>query len=296
MKILKILIADDDFWVREGLKSTINWNELGFELVGEAEDGDKAYELYTKHSPDIVITDIRMKHTNGLDLIERIHEENSETEFVIMSGYSQFDYAKRAYENGSAAYLLKPINNNELIEILLDIKNKATEKSQLDKRLNILDNELPSLKTSFYNNLIYNDTIADIEEKAAVYNIDLFTPYVLISTELSKMAISDLEVSNKMHTNILEAFDEFSRNYPEVSDYWIFSKFNASDRFSSSVFSKSIASATFATKSIGNTIFLILLYLLLAAFSSTVTPSAVKLLSDVRILSIPSLIRPARKL
>jgi len=224
--MLKVLIADDDFWVLEGLKSTIDWNGLGFQLMGCAEDADKAYDLYQQHTPDIVITDIRMKHTNGLDLIERIHLENPDTEFVILSGYSQFDYAKRAYENGSAAYLLKPIDNNELISVLLDIAEKHSKKHHLDQRLTLLDSELPGIKASFYNHLIYNETISDIEQKAEVYNIDLFTPYVVISTELSKMAITDLELSNNIHDDILESFELFSKSYPQLSDYWVFSKLN----------------------------------------------------------------------
>lgn len=224
--MIKVLIADDDFWTREGLKSTIDWKTLGFTIVAEAEDATSAYKLYKQTNPDVIITDIRMKQTNGLDLVSKIHYENKNTEFIVLSGYSQFDYAKRAFENGSSAYLLKPINNDEFVKALLEVKEKINKKCELKSQLNLISDELLQLKIVFYNDII-NKGFKDSEmtAKASKFGIDMFAPYVLINTEISRMAVSDFETANKLHEHIIESFRHFSSK-TQLIDYWTYSQTN----------------------------------------------------------------------
>lgn len=225
--MIKVLIADDDFWAREGLKNTIEWEKHGFILCGEAEDADKAYEVYKDTNPHIIITDIRMKHTNGLDLVSKIHDENQDAEFIIMSGYSQFDYAKRAYENGSSAYLLKPVSNDELVKILLELKEKIDNKNEFARKLNLLEDELPKLKTAFYNEIINKEIDEEeILRKAEAHNIEPYESYCLINAEVSRIAISDFESATKTHDEILDSFEYLKNTIPEPVDYWEYSQFN----------------------------------------------------------------------
>ncbi|MEG1442496.1 MAG: response regulator, partial [Oscillospiraceae bacterium] len=118
--MLKILIVDDEYLVRMGLCETINWHKYGFEIVAEASDGEDGYLKYLEFSPDVIITDIRMGDTSGLDLVEKVHAHNKDAEMVILSGYGQFDYAKKAYENGACAFLSKPLDNDELVGVMLN--------------------------------------------------------------------------------------------------------------------------------------------------------------------------------
>lgn len=225
--MITVLIADDDFWTREGLKSTINWNEIGFDIIAEAADANTAYNLFKENKPQLVITDIRMEQTNGLDLVSKIHAEYPDTEFIILSGYSQFDYAKRAFENGSSAYLLKPVDNTELKNVLMSIKEKIENRQNQNLRLNVIDDELPKLKTIFYNEIINNE-VSDgtLLENSKIYGINPYISYILIDAGLSHVAISDMESSSGIIADIMECLSEFNKQTESLSDYWAFSKFN----------------------------------------------------------------------
>ena len=100
--MLKIFLAEDEVVVRETIKRMIPWEELGFELVGEAADGEMALPLLIRQQPDLLITDIKMPILNGLELIERASRIDSRITFILLSGYSEFEYAKQAMTTGSA--------------------------------------------------------------------------------------------------------------------------------------------------------------------------------------------------
>lgn len=114
----KIIIVDDDNFIRKGLKELINWDELGINVIEEAEGGHEALEKIIKLNPDIVLTDIRMTHGNGLELIEAIRKEGLNTRIIALSGYDEFDYVHKAMKYNIEDYLLKPVNEVELMSIL----------------------------------------------------------------------------------------------------------------------------------------------------------------------------------
>jgi two-component system, response regulator YesN len=97
----KLLIVDDEKIVIEGLKSAVNWQEHQIGIVGSASDGEEALKEIMNKKPDIVLVDIRMPKLNGLDLIKETKALNLDTVFIIISGYSKFDYAKRATTRGN---------------------------------------------------------------------------------------------------------------------------------------------------------------------------------------------------
>ena len=111
----KLLIVDDEKIVIEGLKSAANWQDHQIEIVGSALDGEEALKEIMNKKPDIVLVDIRMPKLNGLDLIKETKVLNLDTVFIIISGYSNFDYAKRAIQLGAIDYLVKPIEVEEII-------------------------------------------------------------------------------------------------------------------------------------------------------------------------------------
>ena len=129
--MLKIFLAEDEVIVRETIKRMIPWEELGFELVGEAADGEMALPLLIRQKSDLLITDIKMPFMDGLTLAKLAKKELPELKIVILSGYDDFNYAKQAISIGVEEYLLKPITKNALIERLSEIRSRYEhEKTQ----------------------------------------------------------------------------------------------------------------------------------------------------------------------
>lgn len=129
--MLKIFLAEDEVIVRETIKRMIPWEDLRFELVGEAADGEMALPLLLRQKPDLLITDIKMPFMDGLTLAKVAKKEIPGLKVVILSGYDDFNYAKQAINIGVEDYLLKPITKNALIERLTEIRSRYEhEKTQ----------------------------------------------------------------------------------------------------------------------------------------------------------------------
>ena len=120
----KVFLVEDETIVREGLRDNIPWNECGFEFVGEAGDGESALPLIQKTRPDVLITDIKMPFMDGLTLCHIVGQELPSTKRIIMSGYDDFEYARRAIREGVEQYLLKPITRKSMREALEEVRGK----------------------------------------------------------------------------------------------------------------------------------------------------------------------------
>ncbi len=133
--MLKLLIADDEMRVCKLIRYLVDWNSLGIEIIGEAYDGNSAFQIIMEKSPDIVIVDIRMPEQNGLNLIRNVKKEKPETYFIVVSGYSRFEYAQHAIKYGVEDYLLKPLKKKELTEAVEKIieKYELTRKAEAEK-------------------------------------------------------------------------------------------------------------------------------------------------------------------
>jgi two-component system response regulator YesN len=108
------VILDDEPWSREVVKSLANWDRLGLEVVGEADDGDAGLALIRSADPQIVITDMRMPGIEGAELLSAISEGFPDVRIVVMSGYDDFPYLRGALLSRAEDYLLKPIDPEEL--------------------------------------------------------------------------------------------------------------------------------------------------------------------------------------
>lgn len=127
---MKIIVADDEIWVRTALINSIPFEQLGMNLVCEASNGIEALELCRKHSPDILITDIMMPGLTGLELIQQLKNEMPELKIVIISGYSDFEYAKTAIRFGVVDYILKPVDEKEIFQVLMNIKDSILNRKK----------------------------------------------------------------------------------------------------------------------------------------------------------------------
>ncbi|WP_062046551.1 response regulator transcription factor [Bacillus sp. JCM 19034] len=126
--INKVVLVDDEQFVRAGLRNLINWEKCGFQVCAEADNGEGALHLIEEYQPDVVITDIRMPVLDGLELIRRVVEEKRlRTKFIILSGYSDFNYAQKAVRYGVFDFILKPIEQEELEETLKQLATALKE-------------------------------------------------------------------------------------------------------------------------------------------------------------------------
>lgn len=132
--MLKVIFVDDEPLIREGLKGVIDWNQFGYEVIGTAENGRTGLDMIRFHRPDLALVDIKMPGLNGIDMAEQAKKEGLQTKFVILSGYSQFAYAQKAIQLGMESYLLKPIDEEELIPLIESIALKCNEERKWKQR------------------------------------------------------------------------------------------------------------------------------------------------------------------
>ncbi len=131
--MLRLMIVDDEQIIRETLSEIIDYKSIGYQLIGTARNGMEAYDIICDEYPDVVITDIRMPILSGLELIERSMKSDSKITFILLSGYSEFEYAKQAMQYGVRHYLLKPTDKQELINTLKTIYQEHYQQKKLEQ-------------------------------------------------------------------------------------------------------------------------------------------------------------------
>ena len=158
MDLYKIMLVDDEDDVREGVSHKINWEQIGYEIVGFAENGQEALELAEKLRPDVLMTDIKMPFMDGLTLCQRMKQMMPETKLIILSGFDEFEYAQKAMQFEVIEYILKPINSKELTDILIKIKKQMDEeysdKCNIEKLYQHYQDSLPIIREKFLVGLI----------------------------------------------------------------------------------------------------------------------------------------------
>ena len=176
--MLKIFLAEDEVVIRETIKKMIPWEELGFELVGEAADGEMALPLLLRQKPDLLITDIKMPFMDGLTLARLAKKELPNLKIVILSGYDDFNYAKQAISIGVEDYLLKPITKKALIERLSEIRSRyedeKTQKEYYEKFLREMQAYEKNSSRDFFEALVRGsmDTM-EVYKKAEKIGLDI---------------------------------------------------------------------------------------------------------------------------
>lgn len=169
-----IMIVDDEYLVREGLKNTIDWESSGFKVIGEASNGIEGYDKYMQLKPDIIITDVRMKRQDGIEMVKRLRQmEGFSAKVVMLSAYDEFSYAKGAIENGVSAYMLKPVNEDELISTLNGLRQKIEVERKANNIIRHMYDQMPELKNEFLRKLLSGDILSEeyINERFECYEI-----------------------------------------------------------------------------------------------------------------------------
>ena len=145
--MLKVLIVEDEVIIRKGLVHTIDWLSMDCTVVGDACDGLEGLKLIEKYKPDLVITDIRMPLMNGIEMLD-MALKNNKFHSIILTSYSEFEYAKQAISLKVFEYLLKPVDEEKLVFIIENVKSSIKqervydgiiEKTKTGNEMNIVD-------------------------------------------------------------------------------------------------------------------------------------------------------------
>ena len=156
MKLLKLVIVDDEPILLQGLLDTYDWADMGFKVVGSAQSGEQAIEVIKETKPHVVLTDIRMKQITGLMVMEEIQKTDMDCMFIVLSAYRDFDYAQQACDLGAFAYLLKPIEDEKLRETMEAAYRTCMEQMEQEARYESWEKLLVKDGTSFQQVVVQN--------------------------------------------------------------------------------------------------------------------------------------------
>lgn len=175
---IKVFLVEDEVIIRSGVKKSINWEQEGYEFVGEASDGELAYPMILKEKPDILITDIRMPFMDGLELSRLVKKELPDIKILILSGYDEFEYAKKAIKIDVTEYLLKPISAAKLTEVLNavaeTIRQENEEKNLLETYFAEMRENTERDKMRLFEKLLMGDlSMGEILEAGERFGMNL---------------------------------------------------------------------------------------------------------------------------
>lgn len=204
---MKVLIIDDEPNVREGLKVIVPWEKHGFTVCGDAVDGIDGLQKIILLEPDLVLIDIRMPGMMGIAVIEEAQKRGFKGKFIITTGYSEFEYAKKAISLGVSSYVLKPIDEDELI-------------LEVDKLAKEIDNEKDikgkaSLGESFLHNQILIKALTTNPQDLGDVSPDQYTQLQLKYNQYH-LAVLDIEVSLNRRADIIEKIIAYIGTYEGI--------------------------------------------------------------------------------
>ena len=145
--MFQVLLVDDKEAIVDGLEIIIDWESYGYEIAAKATSAKAAIDIVSKQKIDLVITDIRMPEMSGLDMINEMKDISKNIKFILLSGYTEFEYAKFAIDKNISGYILKPIDEDELIGLLKKIKTEFEKENDYETHkimmyiLSALENE-----------------------------------------------------------------------------------------------------------------------------------------------------------
>lgn len=211
----RVMIVEDEVLVREAICKHIQWEELGYELIGDCEHGREAQELLGRIQVDVVLTDICMPFMDGMELSEYIYHNHPEIHTIIFSGFDEFEYAKKAIQYKVEEYLLKPVTAYELSEILTKLKKKMDmereKKIKVDSIRKVYNKNKAYLRSKVLWNLITGtktevEIAKDLEEVQIDLGASIYRMAILsfTSKEQGKEEKQQVSLMNFMVYNIAE--------------------------------------------------------------------------------------------
>ena len=215
--MLEVVLIDDEYFFRNSLKRAIPWDELGFRIVGDANNGRDGYHLILEKHPDIAIIDINMPLINGLELIERLRREQIPCKCILLTGYGDFKYAQQAIRLNVSEYILKPVNFTLLTESLNNLKQEISEEQEHQYHVKALEeHRIRYIKEHF---------LLDIIDGHVSFNklqLSSYLEELHISIPFDSYTVSIIEIPEIRSSNADDMRKSFESSLYPDGDYEIF--------------------------------------------------------------------------
>lgn len=207
----KVLLVDDERIIREGISKIIDWEGHGFCFMGAAENAIEAYDIILKEKPHIVITDIKMPVMSGLELIRKVKEVFEDVVFIVLSGYGEFELASQAMRYGVKYYLLKPCNENTIIEALNNAKAEVIQREKrqqfIEKNIKTMQKILPLVREQFIRDYVMSKgyTVKELDYYCNLLSIRQEEPIRMVIFQVSEEY--NFEIVHALSNVIEEVFN-----------------------------------------------------------------------------------------
>ena len=202
----KILIVDDEYLVRRGLRETVDWSVLDAEIVAECENGRQAIAEVERCRPDLIISDVRMPVMDGLAMAEKLAEMNFDGAVIFYSGYSDFEYVRKAMEYGVSAYVLKPEENDLLTRKAAETIAVLEERRKKSNALQSLSSGAAYIKEIYFRKLEEGVDDRSLRDQLSVLNISLPRSGTVLYGKALRMLDAAFE---ELYRALLRALDNF---------------------------------------------------------------------------------------
>lgn len=209
--MFKILIVEDEDIIREGLRYSVDWTTMNCVVAGEAANGEEGLEKIAQVKPDIVLLDINMPLKDGLDMLSECQNDHIFST-IIISGYEEFDYAKRAIEFGVIGYLLKPVENDELYKLMERAKQEVQER----KKYHVMQQ---SVVTPHNMNLLHlnewNETVSKskLVKQMIAYIQNCYRDKISILDLVDELGFSATYLNREFKKSTNYSFNDFLNRY-----------------------------------------------------------------------------------
>lgn len=227
-EMYRLIVVDDEQAIRRGMCNYIDWNAMGFQVEADFEDGKETIEYLKDHPVDVVMTDIEMAEVSGLELARYVWENKLPVKIVILSGYREFEYARKAIKYNVENYLLKPIRMDELQEVFGKIKKQLDEtkreREKQDNREREFKEFLPELQEQFWVSLLvggfrHKEKIIQKKELLCL-DFDMDTPCAIVNvtmeigSDMSQMYFQQRDNRYNLLNNIFGTDDQRLSYHP----------------------------------------------------------------------------------
>lgn len=199
-----VFIADDELIIRQGLECIIDWKALDFTIIGEASNGEDALHFIVQKQPDLVLLDIRMPKILGVDVVQRAREQGYKGHFIILSGFTDFKYAQTAIKYDVDYYLTKPIDEEELLEAVKNLKERFEAQN---KQSDTLQHYRKKARDMILFDILTNQMdfsrldLSDMNLEAEQYQIVIYEKYSHHATQMSYRFSDLLKVTNEQNSS-----------------------------------------------------------------------------------------------
>jgi two-component system response regulator YesN len=219
---MKVLIVDDEFHIREGIKNSIPWERFEAELVLEAADGNSAWNLCERHAPDIILLDINIPGIDGIETAKRVRNRYKDTEIIFLTGYDEFQLMREAIILQASDYLLKPIAFGDLYHALTKAVSQIKSKKEQSQYINDLEKKVTDYGEVAFEQLLLDIVLqrrplAEAVKMLQARGIALEGLYSLLRVEIDSFQQFSETVTPRDRQLYLYAYKKFAQ---EVSDLY----------------------------------------------------------------------------